>query len=267
MELGHAKAPALAFVLLVTAGLLAEWIVPRSGAVVAVAGATSVLIWWTRRLYLATRKQVASAVAYTLDAEAMPILTALLPGDLPHSSFSLSPAAALRMLNEVAFRRHRTIVECGSGVSTLLFGAKFRQTGEGHVWSIEHDPQWAAYMRRLIARFELGDWITLVEAPLVDTEIEGRSLSWYSREALRDVLELPRIDVLLVDGPPTATGRLNRFGALPVFDRQLHPGSLVVLDDAYRRGERDVASAWKRLGYSVSTWWTSHGQFEVRKRS
>jgi predicted O-methyltransferase YrrM len=267
MSLGDMKGPALVFVLVAAIGLLGEWIVPRSGAVLAVAGAASVLVWWTRRLYLASRKDIARAIACCQDAAAMPTLTALLPVDLPHSSFSLSPAAVARMLNEVAFRGHRTIVECGSGVSTLLFGAKLRQAGAGHVWSIEHDPQWADYMRRLIERVGLQDWITLVEAPLEETQIAGRPLAWYSRAALPEVLVLPRIDVLLVDGPPMATGRLNRFGALPVFDGQLHASSLVVLDDAYRRGERAVANAWKALGYSVSTWWTSHGQFEVRKRS
>ncbi len=265
MDIRALKVPAVAALVVLVVGAIIEMVWRGAGALAGSACATGLVVWWTRQLHGRAAHESRMVAAHAQDAAAMPLLMSLLPADVPHSSFSLCPAALLRILNDIAFQEHQTIVECGAGVSTLLFGAKFRQLGAGHVWSIEHDPRWAAYMRRLIERHDLGEWITLVEAHLVESRIAGRDISWYDASALGRVLSLPKIDVLLVDGPPMGSGRLNRFGALPTFRQQLSERSLVVLDDAYRPGERSVARAWRQLGgLSMSLWRTSRGQYEFR---
>lgn len=262
---GWRTAVAIGLVVLAV-GAAGEYIVDGAGGPLSVAVAVTLVILWAQKQVRTLQGGARRTMAYAEDAAAMPVLTSLLPGHLPHSSFSLAPAALLRMLNDVAFKGHAVAVECGCGVSTLLLAAKFRQMGAGHVYALEHDPVWAAYVRRLAAQHGVDGQITIIDAPLEDTTIGGQRLHWYASAAIGEVLALPRIDVLLVDGPPMHSGRLNRAGALPTFERQLHEHALVLLDDAYRPGERAVAQRWTRtMGYARTLWQTSRGQYAFNR--
>ena len=57
--------------------------------------------------------------------------------------WALTPDAAVVLAREIALNRPRTIVELGSGVSTVLIGRMLKQAGEGQLFSLDHDASWA----------------------------------------------------------------------------------------------------------------------------
>jgi methyltransferase family protein len=126
------------------------------------------------------------------------------------------------------------ILECGSGLSTLLVGMIAATAGR-EVWSLEHDPEWAERVHRELRRLRLvGSHIHC--AALRDYG----EFSWYAPP----LAQMPAtFDLVVCDGPPGTT-RGGRSGLLPIMKQKLAPGCRILLDDASRDGERAVASFW-----------------------
>lgn len=156
----------------------------------------------------------------------------------------------LHVLAEYVQRRRPMIVlECSSGVSTVLLAASLRNLGRGHVYSLEHDPEYAAKSRALLELHELEKWATVIDAPLIEVAASTWRGRWY------DITGLPvhiRADLLVVDGPPTGTSELARFPALPVLLPFLSEAAVVVMDDATRESEQQTIVKWKELFPHIS---------------
>lgn len=125
------------------------------------------------------------------------------------------------------------VLECGSGLSTLLLGiAAERQKFE--VYSLEHDEEWYWRMFRLVQRLGLSR-VTLVYAPLTSYE----HYDWYAPHP-----ELPAgLSLVLCDGPPASTPG-GRYGLIPQIHTLLAPDTVILLDDAARPGEQEVLLRW-----------------------
>jgi hypothetical protein len=152
----------------------------------------------------------------------------------------------LRLLaNQVAGGRS-TVIECGSGVSTVVIARALRDAGRGSVFSLENEAEHAGRTRAALAREQLAPWARVLDAPLAEEPVAQPGCRWYTRAALD---ELPRgADLLLVDGPVASPGGgagRSRYPALPLLRERLAPGCLVVLDDAQREGERWVIERWR----------------------
>jgi hypothetical protein len=175
------------------------------------------------------------------DLHAWHVLRPLLDlgGYLPWSTGAMRPAALVVVCNEVVHGARRRLVECGSGVSTVLLARLLRERGAGSVVAVEHDGAWAALVGDLLRREQLADVARVVHAPL-----EGDP-PWYAPAALAALDS--DVDLLIVDGPPAfATGEQHRRApALAFFEPRLVPGATVVLDDLHRRGEREVLARWQ----------------------
>lgn len=148
---------------------------------------------------------------------------------------------------EVAGRERPTVVECGSGYSTLLL-ARLLQARGGRLVSLEHDPLWARRVAGELVAANLEEAATVVLAALETHPLGRNELPWYSEPAL-SALPL-RIDVLLVDGPPafTPATALSRYPALPALGDRLACDATVLLDDIDRDGELEVLEVWEREG-------------------
>lgn len=134
------------------------------------------------------------------------------------------------------------ILECGSGLSTVLLGVAAARAGR-RVYSLEHDPAWAERARRVLRRYDIAG-----------TEILANALrsygafSWYDPPLDR----LPRdFSLVVCDGPPWDTPG-GRYGLVPVMRSHLKPGCIILLDDAHRDAEKEIAARWGReLGSGV----------------
>ena len=146
---------------------------------------------------------------------------------------------------EVASRDRPSVLECGSGFSTLKLAELTHERG-GRLVSLEHDELWATRVRSNLAAAGLAETARVTLAPLQRHPLARDGLLWYADQALRF---LPRrIDLLLVDGPPAFEPEtdLSRYPALPALAERLAPDAIVVLDDIDRRGELQVLEAWER---------------------
>ncbi len=107
----------------------------------------------------------------------LPLLASALEAGpaLEIDAWSLDQAALEIVLSEVDAGRDM-IVECGSGVSTILIGRLLRDRGSGRLYSLEHDPGWVALGRSRIAAEGLADHVCIVEAPLETDPVAAAGL-------------------------------------------------------------------------------------------
>lgn len=180
------------------------------------------------------------------DLHAWQILRPLLDagGYLPWTTGAMRPTGLVVLCNEIVHRARTRVVECGSGVSTIILARLLRERRAGTLVAVEHDTAWAALVGDLLHREELDDVARVIHAPL-----QGDP-PWYTRAAL-DALPA-QVDLLVIDGPPAhAPGHQHRRApALAFFDPRLVSGAAVVLDDLQRTGERDLITQWE----AETTW-------------
>jgi hypothetical protein len=124
------------------------------------------------------------------------------------------------------------ILECGSGLTTIVLAAVARQTGST-VWTLEHDSYWLKVVESELGRLRLD--VNMRLAPLRDYG----GFDWYDV----DSSALPTFSLVICDGPPGWT-RGGRYGLLPVLGDRLAPGCAILLDDAARPGEQEVLRQW-----------------------
>ena len=131
-----------------------------------------------------------------------------------------------------------SILECGSGLTTLLMSAVAARRGV-QVHSLEHNETWHARVRSAV--LEMGGTTTTVHlAPLRDFG----DYDWYDAP----LSSLPDDFTLVVcDGPPGST-RGGRSGMLPRMRGKLAPKCTILLDDVIRPEERALALEWSREG-------------------
>jgi hypothetical protein len=127
------------------------------------------------------------------------------------------------------------ILECGSGLTSLVVGAVAQRTGNT-MWSLEHNPEWSRKVQERLTRYRI-DAVRLLTAPLKDHP----DFTWYDAPVDR----MPdRFALVVCDGPPGMT-RGGRYGLAPVMGSRLKPGCVILLDDAGRQEERKIAGRWE----------------------
>lgn len=148
----------------------------------------------------------------------------------------------LDAIAEAAGAERGPILECGSGLTTLVLAAVTEQTGSS-VWTLEHDAGCFARVASRLRRLRLE--VDLRCTPLRDYG----DFDWYDV----DPSTLPSFSLVVCDGPPKRT-RGGRFGLLPVLGDRLAAGCVILLDDAARSEEREVMARWaaeRPLHYEV----------------
>ncbi|GAA2472674.1 O-methyltransferase [Winogradskya humida] len=154
--------------------------------------------------------------------------------------FALNPTDLLELLHIVRLRQPQLVVELGSGTSSVWLGYALEKIG-GRLISLDHDEDYAARTRTMLDAHGLGAVVEVRTAPLTELLLDGRAYQWYDREQLKDVRD---IDLLVIDGPPAATGPDARFPALHAMESKLAPVATIVLDDANRADEQDAVRRW-----------------------
>ena len=178
--------------------------------------------------------------------------------------WAVSPDFASIVVGLIHDTKPRTIVEAGSGVSTLIVGYTLKQEGGGTIVSLEQDKLFADITCADVMRHGLGDLVSVRYAPLKRVTIGGRPWLWYDMEALEDVKS---IDLVIVDGPPGNIQRFARYPALPLLIDRLSDGAVIVLDDFFRHSEREILARWLRRfpGFTHQIISTEKGTLILRK--
>lgn len=158
--------------------------------------------------------------------------------------WALSADTLLFLSDYIERERPQNIVEIGSGASSIWVGSFASKVG-AHLTSLEHDGKYARETQRMVEDFDLSETVTVIEAGLKPTTVSREEYLWYDVEATSDLPEL--IDLLIVDGPPEATGNFARFPALPLLADRLRPGAVILLDDTHRPDEQEILESWMRM--------------------
>lgn len=138
------------------------------------------------------------------------------------------------MVKMVASLGKQEVLECGSGLSTLLLAAAAARYG-GHITSLEHSPGWAERIRTELCKYGLAQHATPRVAPLRSYG----SYTWY------DVPErMGPFAGVVCDGPPSTTPG-GRYGLIPVMSDRLAPGCRILLDDVARVDEQNILIRWR----------------------
>lgn len=151
-----------------------------------------------------------------------------------NEGWAATPAYLRSMVHTVAAAPAGDVLECGSGLSTLLLAAMASKTGR-QVVALEHVPAWAARVRRALEQHGLSRAATVIDAPLRPHS----AFSWYDHAPNGPA----RYAVVVCDGPPSTT-QGGRYGLLPVMRAQLGNSCVILLDDAARAEEQAILARW-----------------------
>jgi hypothetical protein len=153
-----------------------------------------------------------------------------------NAGYSAEPAY-LRASLLTATTTCQPVLECGSGLSTLLLGAVAARTGN-LVWSLEHHAAWAKRVSGHLQKWNIHA-ANCCSAPLYDY---GQFV-WYDVSGI----SLPdSFGLVVCDGPPENTFG-GRYGLLPVMHQHLAHNCLILLDDFKRTGEQRAAQRWQEI--------------------
>lgn len=173
----------------------------------------------------------------------------------PLSGWALSPVGMVYLLDAIERRDAVSVVECGSGTTTLWMALAMKVKGSGKVYALENSEDYAAATRKMLEAHGLSEWAQVSVCPLTEQSTPRGEFRWYD---LRKV-ELPEVvDVLLVDGPPGTTGPHARYPVLPLLRASMAADALVMLDDADRPDEREVVGFWMEEGLVGKTLSSPH---------
>lgn len=152
----------------------------------------------------------------------------------------------LRVAMEAAANLTGPVLECGSGLTTLVLGTLAAQSAQT-LCALEHDEAWRERVRAALQRHPVPQ-SALCACPLRSYG----DFDWYdvSAAAVPDGIAL-----VICDGPPGTT-RGGRYGLLPVLSRNLRPGCVILLDDASRPAEQAILARWAQefgVSYELTT--------------
>lgn len=184
---------------------------------------------------------------------------------MPVGGWALDEPTLRILADWVRSGRPQSILEFGSGTSTVLLAAVLRDIGHGgHLLSVEQDESVAAAISEQLRDCGLDDVARVVVAPLVDLEVNGLTTTSYKLDrGVFDLLHAPP-DLVLIDGPSRAAGG-SRFPIVPMV-QPIVEGATFFLDDAWRDAELLMSSRWSDMpGITVrGIYNTPHGLLEGR---
>ncbi len=198
----------------------------------------------------------------------------LATGDLiaEFHGWPISPDIGLFLLEKVRQKNYDLIIEFGSGTSTVLFARALQLANASQpitdapqrrrVISFEHDVRYFERTASMLTAARVSDMVDLVHAPLVTWSDGGQPQLFYDCAATLDGIAESLVGrtasiLVLVDGPPGATGPNARYPSAPVVFEKLGRHQIdLALDDADRPDEKAVMGLWKEFwkvrGYQVT---------------
>lgn len=136
-----------------------------------------------------------------------------------------APPGLLATAYSMAMKSKGTILECGSGITTLVLAIACEKTGNKLV-SLESDAGWMAKVSGELKRFDITN--PVVFSPITDY---GR-FKWYKRP------EIDGITLVVCDGPQRVYGRNGLFELMPIDD------ATIIMDDTDGKEQMDLLVGW-----------------------
>ena len=163
----------------------------------------------------------------------------------PLGLWTASADLLVELVDRLVHERPATVVEGGSGVSTVVMALAAQQHGlSTRIVALEHQEAWAEHTRRMLERHGVADRAEVRLAPLAPTSLTDHETPWYDEAALADLTD---IGLVLVDGPPEGTGPRARYPMVPLLRERMAERCTILVDDTDRPGDADVVERWRPL--------------------
>lgn len=159
----------------------------------------------------------------------------------PLRLWAISPDFAALITGTILREKPKTVVELGSGSSTLISAYSLEKIGRGKVISFEHQEDFAKASEMSLVQHELSDFATVIHAPIKEILIDEVAWDWYTPDAMTTI---EQIDLLIVDGPPETISKKARYPAVPMLFDKLSDGATILVDDYLRRDEHEMVNDW-----------------------
>lgn len=153
------------------------------------------------------------------------------------SSWSLGEEAYGSILDDLRSVGAKTIVEFGSGTSTLRL---CEDLPEAHILSVEGDESFFRLTQRKLDQHLGAGHVELVHRP-----IRWQRHGWGLYRSYEPGAFPDHVDAVLIDGPPLATRRGREACLYQIFPHT-HVGTRFYLDDYCREAEQRIVANWLR---------------------
>ena len=125
------------------------------------------------------------------DACALQRLSEFGIGYVPWTGAAMRPESVMFLVNEILINRRCSVLELGSGISTVYMAAAIAQLGSGHVDSIDQDQGWINVVSEHLVKNNLDSFVTFHHAPLV----ERTDIQWPKGFQAVPTTTIPRVSV------------------------------------------------------------------------
>lgn len=200
------------------------------------------------RLHHAPDKILRSACDNRALMQLQPFLSGIY---FPLTPNTLNPHTTLHVINEIDINKRKSIVEFGSGFSTLAIAGFLKKYDiKATFLSIEQNESWANYIQKKLTAMHCTDKIHLIKAPLAPSKYKWQDAQdWYNTEIIQENLPAT-VDLLLVDGPGADTQKSIRYPAFPFLEERMEDSFSVFLDDTRRPAEKKIIEEWAKQSHS-----------------
>lgn len=163
------------------------------------------------------------------------------------TGWTVSPEFAWWLFQHVRTEQPKLVIELGSGLSTIVIASALDKNGGGRLLAFEHEQ---VYLEKTAAHLRsqgLAERVDLVYAPLRTYRFGDEEYRWYDIpwSILGIATTKHGVELVLVDGPPKATGAMARYPAHPLLKKYYAPSVRILLDDAGREDEQQIAARWR----------------------
>jgi predicted O-methyltransferase YrrM len=152
-------------------------------------------------------------------------------------SWAASPDVLLTLLEISQNSKPSRILDLVSGMSTLVLA---KSAPQATIFSIDNSDEFAGKTKKLLETHG----VTNVDVRVAPLKPHASGVDWYDLSKLGDI---SNIDLLFVDGPPGSKNPKARHPAVAECLSKLNPRAIVVIDDAGRDGEKDMAHEFARV--------------------
>lgn len=173
--------------------------------------------------------------------------------------WSIDTFLGRHLIQHLLENRPKCIVELGSGSSTILIARTLQLLGKDdtiHI-AVDHEAKYLEITRNISLLNGVAESVEFLHCPL--ERFESLDKLWYG--GLTERLVERKIDLLIIDGPPGPLQPFSRYPALPLLLPYMSEHCTVILDDAVRAEEQEIARRWaqENPGFSLEFTHEGHG--------
>lgn len=171
-------------------------------------------------------------------------------GYLPLTGMSLRPYALAFMLNEIVINKRESIIEFGTGISTVLIARLIKLNKlSTKLVTVDENESWQQMIKEILIKENIQDCVQFIQTSLVKNKsVDSIDTNhWYNEaEVGRQLSDEMNFDMVIVDGPTAhdESIALSRYFAMPFLKNKLKNSNVIFLDDCVRKGETRILKLW-----------------------